>query len=56
MIYIDKKEIIGIYSMKKTIIRVWHGANLVWNMVRSCFGSGLWDPKRPWLYDDVWRY
>ena len=56
MLYVDKQKIIGIYAMKKTILRVWYGADLVWDIVRSCFGAGWWAPKRPWLYDDRWRY
>lgn len=34
---------------------VYHGALLVWQAVRSCFGSGVWIQERPWLNDDPWK-
>lgn len=34
---------------------VYRGARLVWQAVRSCFGSGAWIGERPWLGDDPWK-
>ena len=34
---------------------VFHGALLVWEAVRSCFGSGAWIGERPWLGEDPWK-
>ena len=34
---------------------VWRGARLVWQAIRSCFGSGAWIGERPWLGDDPWK-
>lgn len=34
---------------------VFHGARLVWQAIRSCFGTGAWLEERPWLNDDAWK-
>lgn len=34
---------------------VFHGIRLVWEAIRSCFGSGAWVGERPWLGDDPWK-
>ncbi len=31
------------------------GAVLVWQSVRSCFGSGRWTGRKPWLGKERWR-
>lgn len=30
--------------------------DLVWQAVRSCFGSGLWISEKPWISDEAWKY
>ena len=34
---------------------VYRGARLVWQAVRSCFGTGAWLEERPWLDSDAWK-
>lgn len=34
---------------------VYRGDRLVWGGVRSCFGSGVWIPDKPWLDNDNWK-
>lgn len=34
---------------------IYRGARLVWQAIRSCFGSGVWLPERPWLDNDLWK-
>lgn len=55
MIYKNQKEITGIHHASKVITAVYHGVRLVWQAVRSCFGSGAWLGERPWLGDDPWK-
>lgn len=55
MIYKNQKEITGIYHAGKVITAVYRGVRLVWQAVRSCFGSGAWLGERPWLGDDPWK-
>ena len=58
-IYRNGKEITGIYRGGKTIQEVWKyidGAwRLVWQAVRSCFGSGRWINIKPWLNNEGWK-
>lgn len=55
MIFKGNKEIIEIYKGKKIIAAIYKGAKLVWQSVRSCFGSGAWDNDKPWDNDDGWN-
>lgn len=55
MIYKNEKEIIGVYKGNTPISAVYKGAKLVWQAVRSCFGSGAWINERPWIDDDPWK-
>jgi hypothetical protein len=34
---------------------VYRGLRLVWQAVRSCFGSGIWVPSKPWLGNENWK-
>jgi len=34
---------------------VFRGARLVWQAIRSCFGTGAWLEERPWLDSDAWK-
>jgi hypothetical protein len=55
MIYKEGKEISGLYFAGKVITAVYAGARLVWQAVRSCYGSGAWLGDLPWLGDDPWK-
>jgi len=54
-IHIHNKDITGVYSHHKVITAIYKGAVLVWQAVRSCFGSGMWIPKKPWLSKEGWK-
>ncbi len=55
MIYKQSKEIIGVFKGSTPITAVYKGDRLVWQAVRSCYGSGAWLGERPWLGDDPWK-
>ena len=55
MLQVNKKEIIALYKQGKPIQAVYRGLYLVWQAVRSCFGSGVWINEKPWLNDEVWK-
>lgn len=55
MIFKEGKEISAVYIGQKAIQAVYHGAVLVWQAVRSCFGSGVWIEDKPWLDDEAWK-
>lgn len=56
MIAINNKQIAAIRLGGKSISMVYKGAALVWQSVRSCFGSGRWIKDKPWLGSEGWRY
>lgn len=53
------KEISRVQIVKdgvaKTISYVYYGSKLVWQAIRSCFGSGFWTNKKPWSNTEAWR-
>lgn len=54
------KEMIARYKVRPngvvwSVQYVYRGARLVWQAIRSCFGSGAWLGDRPWLGDDPWK-
>ena len=55
MIYWKDKEIVGITVARKAVTAVYWGARLVWQAVRSCFGSGRWVSAKPWLGAEKWK-
>ena len=55
MIFKENKEIIGVFKGDTPISAVYKGTKLVWQAIRSCYGSGAWLNERPWLEDDPWK-
>ena len=55
MLQVNKKEVIALYKQGKPVQAVYRGLYLVWQAVRSCFGSGVWINEKPWLNDEVWK-
>lgn len=55
MIYKGNKEIIALNRDKKIYVAIYHGARLVWQAIRSCFGAGFWNNDKPWSNDETWN-
>lgn len=55
MIKKDDKDISAIYLGRKVISAIYKGSRLVWQAVRSCFGSGMWIGEKPWLNEEIWK-
>ena len=55
MEYINKKEIVAKYKTKKPLQIVYKGARIIWQAIRSCFGSGAWIDEKPWINDEGWK-
>lgn len=55
MIYKGRKEVVQIFKGSKPISAIYKGARLVWQAIRSCFGSGAWINEKPWLNDEGWK-
>lgn len=59
MIKIDEKEIVAIYyvknGIKRTIAVTRDILAIIWEAVRSCFGSGTWKNDKPWKNGERWK-
>jgi len=54
-LFVNDKNIVEIFANNKVISTIYKGGRIVWEAIRSCFGSGMWIPKKPWLYKEGWR-
>ena len=52
---IARKNVVNIVGEGKVFAAIYQGSLLIWEAVRSCFGSGMWISKKPWLYKEGWR-
>ena len=55
MIKINFKIIETIYHGKLNIQEIRKGAQLLWEAVKGCFGSGLWKNEKGWINTEGWR-
>ncbi len=55
MLKIGTKTPARIFIGSKAVAALYVGAALVWQAVRSCFGSGRWRPDKPWLNRETWK-
>lgn len=42
------KRVNAIYRKVDGVMRI------VWQAIRSCFGSGMWLNEKPWINDEMW--
>lgn len=54
-IFIAGKEITVVNAYGRTITAIYAGTRLVWQAIRSCFGSGWWVNEKPWLNEEGWK-
>lgn len=40
---------------RQTVLALYRGPQLLWQAVRSCFGSGRWVGRKPWLGKEKWK-
>ena len=55
MIKINNKDITEVYINSKKISVIYKSGRLIWQAIRSCFGSGFWVNEKPWLNEEGWR-
>ena len=55
MIFKENKEVIGVFRGRTPISAIYKGGRLVWQAIRSCFGSGAWLNELPWIGEDPWK-
>lgn len=40
---------------KSAVNLIYYGAKVVWQTIRSCFGTGTWYGDKPWVSEDKWK-
>lgn len=55
MISFGGRQISGIFYGGRVITAVYNGVVLIWQAIRSCFGTGTWREDKPWIDDDTWK-
>lgn len=55
MIWINGKRMLNILIDEKVVSKMWYDGLFIWQLIRSCFGSGAWKSDRPWLGSDKWK-
>lgn len=51
----NNKDVISVIAKGKPITYIYKGTLLLWQSVRSCFGSGVWNSDKPWVNDEQWK-
>ena len=55
MIKINFKIIETLYHGKLPIQEIRKGAQLLWEAIKGCFGSGFWKNEKGWINTEGWR-
>lgn len=55
MLNINGKNIASMMINGKMIQTKHLNGHLIWQAVRSCFGSGVWIDEKPWIDDEAWK-
>lgn len=49
------KYIASLMLNGRMLSALWKESQLIWQSVRSCFGSGIWRSEKPWLGEEKWK-
>lgn len=55
MIRLGQNDISSAHIGGRVVSAIYLGTSLVWQAVRSCFGSGWWINTSPWRADEGWK-
>jgi hypothetical protein len=55
MIIKNGKETSLVYYGTRAVSAIYRNGKLLWQAVRSCFGSGFWSNLKPWRNDEAWK-
>ncbi len=54
MIRINGQDLSSVRFGSHVVSAIYVGTKLVWQAIRSCFGSGYWINTSPWKNDEGW--
>lgn len=52
---IKGRQINAFFIQEKQITYFYIGDKLIWQAVKSCFGSGSWINEKPWVNEESWK-
>ena len=55
MIKFNFKNIETLYYGKLVIQDIRKGAQIIWEAIKGCFGSGFWKNEKGWMNTEGWR-
>ena len=55
MIVINGKAVKSFFLNGKFLSSMYKDGKLIWQAVRSCFGSGVWSGSKPWIGEEKWK-
>ena len=55
MAFIGKNEIVNIFQTKAPLQAIYQCGIVIWQAVRSCFGSGVWINDKPCINEEAWK-
>lgn len=55
MLNINGKNVVSMMIEGKMLSAMYRNGHLIWQAVRSCFGSGIWVSRKPWLGVEKWK-
>lgn len=55
MIKLIDNDVTNITAFGKAISKVVYGGKIIWELIRSCFGSGYWINNKSWINSDGWK-
>lgn len=55
MIHYQDKIINAAFFMRLALSKVAIGAKTIWEIIMSCFGSGVWKNNSPWRNNETWK-
>ena len=51
----QKTSVSAIYYLRLQISKVMYGLKVGWEMITSCFGSGIRKSDKPWSNSESWK-
>ena len=55
MLNFKAKNIVQMMCNGKMWQALYRNGQLIWQAVRSCFGSGVWMDEKPWIDEELWK-
>lgn len=55
MLNIEGKNVGSMMTGGKLMSMLVTTGKVIWQAIRSCFGTGIWKSDKPWIGDDNWK-